>query len=265
MDGVVLEYTICLAIFVALLYGIIMDIKLQHYVDSLQELIGFNSSIEHGHKRKGYKKWSDAIPTYFMYEFFTFNNLYNVDWETTCKMKELVFQSESIGSAKRKSELSNIMDLIDFCFSGKKAMGLIELESHMVPDLSREDILEAINEIEPDQDENGSLNIQNEMVYNTIGDFQNAWKRIFDESQAPSRYNREVTRRIRLNDIKSIITLVYKNRCNIFHGVKNIQMLSSNSGEISKSQRIGRNKIIIYTKVLNALNCWCLEEIKSRI
>lgn len=47
-------------------------------------------------------------PTFFLYVFFTFNTLYNIDWEASKEKGELV---EALGSEEHK-----IKSLIDFCF-----------------------------------------------------------------------------------------------------------------------------------------------------
>jgi hypothetical protein len=76
----------------------------------------------HGIKPRG--EWEPYIPTHFIYAFFTFNTLYNIDWQQSVLLGAIInFDSEKhtiSSSGKPLTERGKINEYLSYCFKNKE-------------------------------------------------------------------------------------------------------------------------------------------------
>lgn len=179
--------------------------------------------------RKGNQELEEPfIPTHFIYEFFIFNTLYSINWK----------YSLNYGSIKSLNggELAEQEKYFAFIFENDEFVESYDSKFKRI--LFKIDI----NEIKYIKDrvrldkDHFSKHIKNRGSLKDPDEVEN-FKKAVDSILAGEFINEE--------KIKSIITLIYRVRCNIFHGVKSIDELNRD---------IERKKLKFYTNILIAVN-----------
>ena len=170
-------------------------------------------------------QWEPYIPTHFIYAFFTFNTLYNIDWDKSLNCGDLRNWHKS------KTEHEKISSYIDFCCQDD--CFLKDYKVFFIKYVTRKynysEILEELKCIEMDRRySNGAIN-------NTtlISNFNNACSLCLTEDV----FDQEA--------IDTIIRFVYKIRCNLFHGVKTMEDLKYPSQQ---------KRLEIYSSFVVAIN-----------
>lgn len=173
---------------------------------------------EHAKEFKG--EWAPYVPTHFIYAFFTFNTLYNINWKKSI---------EDIKYFEGMTEIKKIEKYLGYCCSNEKFLSRYKeffikyIEHHCDIDL----MFEELKKIKPDNKINGSLD------EDTLEKFITACERCFTYQEFDETI---------LNDIAIYI---YKIRCNLFHGVKTLEDLQSPSQQI---------RLDIYSLFIIAIN-----------
>lgn len=197
--------------------------------------------------------WKMFEPSKFIYSYFTFNSLYNIDWENSIKLIKLIDTPEHHPTAvdgfdnpKRLTESDKYKFMIDFIFDSispekickiltdqllKNKTGLEQQDEKGI----KENIINSLNDIIPDR----------RIKQSKIEDFKKQIKKLlFDD----------VIKRGKLKN--DIIWFVYMVRNNIFHGTK------TTTDMIKLGQR---DRLLIYTNILIGVNELLFQAIESQI
>lgn len=164
-----------------------------------------SAQLNHAIKCKG--EWQSYLPTHFIYAFFTFNTLYNIDWsESLEKGRAWNTGSDNTEKAKIKQYFAFCCQDEDFLWEYGKFFVKFVLRHYDINEM-----LDVFDKIEPDDDRKigGSLKDRD------IENFHNAFHCCFKEGII----NKET--------LYDIVWLIYKVRCNLFHGVKTLEDLNS--------------------------------------
>ena len=139
-------------------------------------------------------------PTFFLYNFFCFNIIFNIDWPASIRKGEVV---ESGGKEKEQ-----YTKLINFCF-----LSDTQFVKEFLP------VYKTIVTFK--YDTNSILKAMKEIVIDNVkikasdkGSFQAACARVLQEES------------VHVEDIKAIYTFIYNVRCNIVHGTKTMNHMS---------------------------------------
>ena len=172
-------------------------------------------------------EWEPYIPTRFIYSFFTFNTLYNIDWKLSLERRNLY----NFNSAPTEGD--KYTKYLDFCCNEEEDDFLIEYKDffirYVTANFSPDFILEELKKIQLDRKySRGGINEQGK-----IDDFITACEKCL-KGNCLSK-----------DILKCIIDFIYKIRCNLFHGVKTMQDLQSEHQQI---------RLNIYSTFIVAIN-----------
>lgn len=179
-------------------------------------------------------------PTHFMYMFFFFNTLYNIDWDNSIKEKVIKLHPQN------ESEAYKIDKAIEFSFSEKSASNIfVDRFTEIICTSSNKDVIDGkLKGIVPDVNTNGNVKESNDGHHISIGSFQ----RTINEVLVHKNFTKE--------NIKKIILFIYGVRCNIFHGIKDLSMLN---------QQNQQERLEIYTNILRAMNTMILDSARKQL
>lgn len=182
-----------------------------------------SASLEHA-ILSGYK-WEPYVPTHFIYAFFSFNTLYNINWTDSLTYGHVRSQPS------RMSEQEKIARYLSFCCKEKdflqkyKDFFIRYLTMHHSPAV----IIDELAKIQVDgRYSNGSVTNPQAILK-----FRNACK----DCLIRGMFEKEI--------IERIIEFVYKIRCNVFHGTKTMQDMNNPSQQI---------RLDIYSSFIVAIN-----------
>lgn len=167
--------------------------------------------IESGHE------WIEFFPTDFIYSFFAFNSLYNIDWDNSLRGRGTL---RGYGYRATEKEKQNFY--LDFCFSDDKFTDIYK-------DYCRDYVSRRPNVME-------SLRLVKQEKYmrpNLRDDFIEACNELIEEGL----FNKEI--------VTLIMEFIYKVRNNIFHGAKDLEDMK----KIYQQERLK-----IYASFVIALN-----------
>ncbi|MDT8375339.1 MAG: hypothetical protein RQ867_01240, partial [Mariprofundaceae bacterium] len=74
-------------------------------IDILYNVHCDNSKQQYYAERVGQRRISTMPLTPFVYEFFLFNSLYQVDWNKSYEVEELIFHPDDYSESKQQREL----------------------------------------------------------------------------------------------------------------------------------------------------------------
>lgn len=171
---------------------------------------------------EGEHDWVLFEQTRFLYVFFSFNMMYNVDWEKSSKQLSLAYHPS--GPDSGVSETWKINEMVKFCCGrGKTKTGFLRqvFEILATRHSSWDEIMNEMQKIEPDE----------RITMKQIHEFNTS---LFTLDRDTFDYQ----------SVKSILQLIYNVRCNIFHGLKTFELLAYDEGQ--------KRRIIIYTDILAA-------------
>lgn len=179
-------------------------------------------------------------PSYFLYTFFLFNALYNVDWEKSFESNDLILYERARQKGKKYiDEKKKVSNLISFCFSENTFIKNNNYKEEFLSQLMKyknnlEIILKGIRE---DRKPNG--NFYTEKQKQSIIDYKRHICLLIKEK----KFKKEI--------IIKIVDFIYLVRCNIFHGIKSFKDLSSpDQGE----------RLLFYKDILIAVNKMVLDK-----
>lgn len=156
-----------------------------------------SAGLEHAIWNQG--KWQSYIPSHFIYAFFTFNTLYNIDWKSSIKNGSICLHTEP-GDLKKMYRYLNFCNCDEFLVQYREFF-VQYIEEHWDID----EVLAKFERIYPDDS----------VTEDILNNFKSACKRCFKDGEC----NREI--------LDHIVTLIYKIRCNLFHGHKTLEELSN--------------------------------------
>lgn len=232
-----------------------MDSSISFYLTVIEDLLKFNKKTRHGLKEPEFDEWYDARPTYFMYEFFTFNNLYAINWSGTFYTKRLQYQQGFQSTKAGPSEKKCIEFLINYVFKNKDINEIQVIEKAFIGNLTTKEVKDIVLSVKYDSCDNGNLSKIKAGEYNRIENFQLAYMHIMEDFA-----NLEKDELIK--DIINIATLVYLIRCNIFHGVKDVSELCRDWND-QEPAKMEIKKIDLYIRFLRVINYECFKTINS--
>lgn len=186
------------------------------------------AKLEHA-TRKGREPWKTFTPTRFVYSYFAFNSLYNVDWNESMRQVKLVMYD-----TENTSEAYRYHSYIDFCFQDDDFVlqyGKF-FNDYVTSFYTASEIMDALSHIDVDKVDNGGIYSKR-----FIMNFCNACAACFKDSYENSHFNKD--------NCRTLLKFIYQIRCNIFHGAKTLDEMQN------KSQQ---KRIEIYTAIIIAAN-----------
>ncbi len=182
----------------------------QDLIEVLHRVHCDNSKNEYFARKPSDKSFRSIMPlTPFVFEFFLYNSIYQYDWELTTTSKELTLHSEAFNEPKKQRSL--------LTFIKKRLEGQQEFQVFLVrafkPLLLMDIPDDGWTTINPDsqiKEDDGKK------FFKDIRQIQTMIK----EGSVP------VHRKAFFTMLRECVIFVYKVRNNIFHGTKNLQMIS---------------------------------------
>lgn len=195
--------------------------RVNHQSNNLKHIHKASATLKHAIWKN--EEWQSFIPTYFIYSYFTFNTLYNIDWSESLKRGFLWNGRKGYEEIKQSNYLY-------FCFEDGE---FVDLYKHFFIDFVIKsnkgiNIIDELSKIKVDEYWHGSIKKQLD-----IDIFVRACKDVFEQKN----FNRD--------NVIIIIDFIYKIRCNIFHGEKTIK-------ELYDQEQMKR--LLIYATILIAIN-----------
>lgn len=229
---------ICVNRHISAMYNTENILRLNNEIFYLETLKRDSANLEHAvytwDDNLGREGWVPFIPTKFIYNFFTFNALCNIDWFSSVE-KGIIIEFDSHQGVP---ESKKIEYYLDFCFSDtefwcdsmKKKFCEMVLGGRTC-----KEVKDILAKIDLDRNLYGEVNRANGNIFSSsfIADFRKAvWDTL--TSGDPQEAN-----------IKKIYNFIQKIRCNIFHGIKSITEMQDPDQQ---------DRIEIYSRFLSAAN-----------
>ena len=172
------------------------------------------AKLQHAVRQYDDDKWEEYFPNHFIYAFFAFNSLYNIDWYTSYNTGRLQSIPKIVttdkGSQKifDESEIKKQRQYISFCFQDNRFVQLYKdfFIGFVTKENTKEEIKEILSDIKRDSNANGAIRTEG-----YVKNFQTAVENILSRGA----FNQ--------SNIKTILHYIYSVRCNFFHGVKSIK------------------------------------------
>ena len=184
----------------------------------LKELLEDVSVLEHALIEEGDEK-KPYEPTFFLYIFFSFNTIFNIDWS---KSKEEGVIVDAAGK-----EEDQIKKLIDFCFSDNS------FAEAFFPSFYSIVTLRAKGDVSSIHQSMKSIIVDNKRIKSGDADnCRSAFRSLLSE------------RGFNCRNMKTLATFIYKVRCNLVHGTKTFEDLR---------KPMQRERILYYSFFLIAL------------
>ncbi len=214
-----------------------MDEKAQRLLSSaytLKTIHKGTAKLQHAIRVEG-EEWQEYYPNYFIFAFFCFNSLYNVDWEESYRRGRVTpvsmvpFTKDGKTVMREQTEGEKQFQYLKFCF--KKDFTRV-YKDFFIRFVLRENTVEEIDQIlssiQPDRLPNGSVWSQD-----FITNFQNA----VHDLLRWGKFDKDT--------VSTIVKFIYSVRCNIFHGVKTIDDMK----DLGQQDRLD-----VYASLIIALN-----------
>lgn len=174
--------------------------------------------------------WREYNPTHFMYVYFTFNSLYSIDWITSLNKGKLCYHGELSNLCDNNfhiSESKQFYKMINVCFRNnyfvRKYYPILRIIVLYKQDSTK--ISEVLDSLCTKNDSSISEEVTDK--------FKGVVKKIVDNKP------------INNYDVGDLAFFIYKVRCNIFHGAKNLRDMNN----IDQKKRLK-----LYTNILIAIN-----------
>lgn len=174
--------------------------------------------------------WKEYNPTHFMYVYFTFNSLYSIDWKTSLDKGELCYYgdlSNSYDNNYQISESKQFYNMINLCYKDnyfvRKYYPILRIIVLYKQDSTK--ISEVLDSLCTKNDSSISEEVTDK--------FKGVVKKIVDNKP------------INNYDVGDLAFFIYKVRCNIFHGAKNLRDMNN----IDQKKRLK-----LYSNILIAIN-----------
>lgn len=216
--------------------------KLVDTLEHLRHMFEEVQVIEHFTKiyAKEKEEYKEYKPSYFLYTFFLFNAFYNVDWERSFESNDLILYERTRQKGKKYiDENKKISNLISFCFSENTFIKNNNYKEEFFSQLTkyRNNLEMILKGIQEDRKPNG--NFYTEEQKQSIKDYKHQIRLLIKDK----KFKKEI--------IIKVVDFIYLVRCNIFHGLKSFEDLSSpGQGE----------RLIFYKDILMAVNKMVLDK-----
>lgn len=197
---------------------------ISNFLDEMYRLYDFNNNNTHGIRASMAPNWKIFESSHFIYSYFLFNSIYSIDWQKTLKEEKIIDWSwyyKKTGNGKDEKE--KISAYIDFLHEqiGSNFFNLFQI--FLKNNLKVDNPLEELEGI----------------ICNNI--YESKKKKFIENFKLV--YNEENVNKVKT--IEELAKFVYLIRNNIFHGSKSA---------IEQMERKQRNRIKIYSSILNTLN-----------
>jgi hypothetical protein len=195
------------------------------------------AKLQHAIRQNEREQWEPYFPNRFIYTFFAFNSLYNVDWYASYDSKEIKSipkrpVNKKDGSTKWVEEYEAVKQekYLSFCFQDTTFVRLYKdfFIKCILLDNSKEEVKQILSKIRPDWLPNGAVR-----NHGYIKGFKDAVEDLLARDS------------FKKSTLETILDYIYSVRCNIFHGVKEIKAMM----EIGQQYRLD-----IYASFVIALN-----------
>lgn len=185
--------------------------------------------------------WEEYFPTHFIYVFFAFNSLYNVDWEQSCKTGELEGEEYMI---ELRDEPTKHEMYLDFCFQNSEFVNLYKglFIKMILGGNTKEEIDKILSTIKPDSLPKSRLSRKK-----YINDFINR----IDDLIYRGKFDKD--------SVSFILKFLYKVRCNVFHGSKTVEDMQD-EGQQNRFEVYASIIIAINQMVFSYLDYLCMEK-----
>jgi len=226
----------------------------------LLELHKETSRLVHGYQISADDgtEWIPFEATHFVFSYFVFNSIYSqFDWKKSIKKNAYVAHSENAGE---RPQIQKLLDLLSKHSTRKlfSEMVFMQLEGlHLaLSKVNGSQLLSSplqlwdphsLNAIGPDYDIEGNVHPLG-VTWPEIESAVKAWQNLFleDTSETQPSYK---------DDLIALHMLIYKIRCNIFHGRKKL---------VDMSDPDQRDRLTIYTAIILATNELFLKNLDLR-
>lgn len=177
---------------------------------SLYEIHLGTAKLQHAVREHEREQWQEYFPTHFIYAFFAFNSMYNVDWNTSYETGHIKAVSKVQAIIKGKQMLVEEKEgnkqakYLSFCFKDSKFVRLYKdfFIRCVLKGGTKEDVREILSEIRLD---NGGVRNEGYVKKFLIAVDDLLLRDCFDK-----------------DTVAKILDFIYSVRCNIFHGIKSI-------------------------------------------
>lgn len=226
-----------------------MDFR--EYVSEMKCLLNDTGHYMHAISRKspggGNQFIAPFIPSSFIYMWTFFNSLYNVDWEAGVShpAEQQGRNCSWLLPYDTLPELARVKKVVAFLFAHRHDASSLTrafFPNHLIPATKEEEedeedkVEEAIQHILPDDVPQGAFYMRSDAPFQPI-------KAILLKAY----HSHDITE----DELSSLLEFIYKVRCNIFHGVKTVEMMS----EGRQSTRLA-----IYTHIVQSVCTQLLQQ-----
>lgn len=183
-----------------------------------------SASLEHAILQSGYR-WQPYVPTHFIYAFFAYNSLYNIDWEYSLSRRKPYTHNRNTKEWEKRDAY------IDFCCENENFLRLYKdfFVRYVTARHSAGKIIDELEKIRLDRRySNGNIRFQDDIL-----SFQTACRDCLIDGKFDKRIVVEVEK------------FVYLIRCNLFHGAKTFDDLNNPSQQV---------RLDIYSAFVVAIN-----------
>ena len=207
-----------------------MNSSIKDFLQSVEISNAFSKDHLHGIKTSD--EWDVFEPTRFVYAFFAFNMLYEVDWESTMESGHLRYlQAKKIRYAK-----DQIKELIEFIFRNDPEA----FERALVTFDPERKIYDSVKHFYPDKNTEGKSKLNNSLTISRafLGSAQ--------------KFSNEET--LTVDDWFYLLEMSYAVRNNLFHGEKKANKMKEQGH---------RERLMHYGNILLATNEAFFEVVRS--
>ena len=194
-----------------------LDLELQNKIKSIELSYLFAKNLKHGINENDC--WQLFEPSKFIYSFFAFNMIYEIDWKST-------FSKDRVWDQRGEYTHTKIYALIEFLYESNNKKDFYPTYKKFG---SIKNLINNVKNIQPDQ---------NISKVNNCAKL--AFKKSFFNNYTNSIHNLE-NDNLDLTDHYHLLAFTYQIRNNIFHGQKTLGMMTL------KEQR---ERLIDYTNII---------------
>lgn len=185
-------------------------VRLQSAAYSLHEIHLGTAKLHHAIRENEREQWQEYFPTRFIYAFFAFNSLYNVDWGASYDAGRILPVSKVKAIVKGKlieveeKERNKQAKYLSYCFKDASFVRMYKefFIRSVLKESTKEEVKEILSEIRLD-----SGSVRNE-------GYVRKFRMAVDDLLMRNRFDKDT--------VATILDFIYSVRCNIFHGVKSI-------------------------------------------
>ncbi len=189
------------------------------------------AQLQHAIRTEG-EQWQEYFPSHFIYTYFAFNSLYNIDWEESLHCGRIRnIRHYNHHSSERLTEGDKQRSYIDFCFQ----------HTHFVS-LYKDFFIRAVVK-------NKSIDGINRMLADIVLDSRHGnVNNVRDINNFKNAFNSFITGSLEKEVVVTIVDFICKIRNNLFHGIKTVedmkQLGQQRRLEVYASFLVGLNQMV---------------------